>query len=80
MRGNNNLSAAVVTFLLLLYVILLATGWSPPLTGLIFFLSPFAVIWMVYRVIRYDTYHGKELKENEEWGYSDKNKDDLNMF
>jgi len=45
----------------------------------LFFLSPFLVIWMVYRVIRYDTYHGNELNDDE-WGYADKKKEDLNMF
>jgi hypothetical protein len=49
------------------------------LTGILFFLSPFLVIWMVYRVIRYDSYHGKELND-EEWGYADKKKEDLDMF
>lgn len=80
MNRNANISVVIVTGLLLLYVILLVTGWSPPLTGIIFFLSPLFVIWMAYRIIRYDTYHGKELEENEEWGYADKNKDELGMF
>jgi uncharacterized membrane protein YjgN (DUF898 family) len=80
MNRNTNIPVAVVTGLLLLYIILLVTGGSPPLTGIIFFLSPFFVIWMAYRVIRYDTYHGKELEENEEWGYTDKNKDELKIF
>lgn len=80
MKRNSNLPVTIVTGLLLLYIILLGTGWSPPLTGFLFFLSPLLVIWMVYRVIRYDTYNGKELNEDEEWGYADKNKDELNMF
>lgn len=80
MKRNTNLPVTIVTGLLLLYVILLVTGWSPPLIGIIFFLSPFFMIWMAYRIIRYDTYPGKELEENEEWGYADKNKDELKMF
>ncbi len=80
MNRNTNISVAVVTGLLLLYIILLVTGGFPPLAGIIFFLSPLFVIWMAYRVIRYDTYQGKELEENEEWGYTDKNKDELRMF
>lgn len=63
----------MVTILLIVYTVLLVTGWSPALTGIMFFLSPFLVIWMVYRVIRYDSYHGKELNEDE-WGYADKKK------
>ena len=69
----------LVTILLAVYTVLLVTGGSMILTGTLFFLSPFLVIWMVYRVIRYDSYHGKELND-EEWGYADKKKEDLDMF
>ena len=70
----------LVSILLVVYTILLFTGWSPVATGILFFLSPFLVIWMVYRIIRYDNYSGKELNEGEEWGYADKNKEELNVF
>jgi len=69
----------LVTILLIVHTVLLVTGWSMVLTGILFLLSPFLVIWMVYRVIRYDSYHGKELND-EEWGYADKNKEELNVF
>jgi len=69
-----------VSVLLMLYTVLLFTGWSPVITGTLFFLSPFLVIWMVYRIIRHDKYAGRELNEGEEWGYADKNKEDLNVF
>lgn len=70
----------LVSVLLVVYTILLFTGWSPAVTGILFFLSPFLVIWMVYRIIRYDSYSGRELNEGEEWGYADKNKEELNVF
>lgn len=70
----------LVSVLLVGYTILLFTGWSPVVTGILFFLSPFLVIWMVYRIIRYDNYSGRELNEGDEWGYADKNKEDLNVF
>lgn len=70
----------LVSVLLVVYTILLVTDWSPAATGILFFLSPFLVIWMVYRIIRYDNYSGRELNEGDEWGYADKNKEDLNVF
>lgn len=79
MKRSLSFPVTLVTILLIVYVVLLVTGWSPVLTGTLFFLSPFLVIWMVYRVIRYDTYHGNELNDDE-WGYADKKKEDLNMF
>lgn len=45
-----------------------------------FMLAPFVLGWMAYTIIRYGKFDGKELKENEEWGYSDKEKDSLDIF
>jgi hypothetical protein len=42
--------------------------------------APFVLGWMAYIIIRYGKYKGPELQENEEWGYSDKNKDSLGVF
>jgi hypothetical protein len=40
----------------------------------LFLLSPFVVLYMVYMVIRYGVYSGRELDEDEEWGYEDVDK------
>jgi hypothetical protein len=48
-----------------------------PLIGTMFLLSPFLVAWMVYTVLKKGVYTGRELAENEEWGYSDKDSKDL---
>jgi hypothetical protein len=37
-----------------------------------FSLSPFLVIWMAYTILKYAPFNGRELKENEEYGYQDK--------
>jgi len=79
LKSPGSFPVTLVTIVLIVYVVLLVTGWSTVLAGILFFLSPFLVIWMVYRVIRYDSYHGKELND-EEWGYADKKKEELNMF
>jgi len=42
--------------------------------------APFVLCWMAYAIIRYGKYNEQELQENEEWGYSDKDKDSLSTF
>ena len=80
MKLSTKFPVVLVSVLLVIYTILLVTGWSKIMTGILFFLSPFLVIWMVYRILRYDRYTGSELKDGEEWGYADRNKDDLKLF
>jgi hypothetical protein len=57
------------TALLVVYVLLIAFDAPMPLVTSIFTLSPFAIVWTVYAVIRHDRYKGRELQEGEEWGY-----------
>jgi hypothetical protein len=59
----------VSTALLTVYVLLIAFDAPMPLVTSIFTLSPFAIVWTVYAVIRHDRYKGRELQEGEEWGY-----------
>ena len=80
MKLPNSFPVVLVTVLLVVYHVFLLTSWSQTITGILFFLSPFLIIWMVYRIIRFDTFRGNELMDDEEWGYADKNKDELNMF
>ena len=42
--------------------------------------SPLVIIWMVYSIIRYGKYTGRELKSGEEWAYGDKRKSELGTF
>jgi hypothetical protein len=70
----------LVTIYLIVYTLLHQAGASLTLLGILFLLSPFLVVWMAYTILRYGSYHGKELGEEEEWGYQDKNKDDLGVF
>jgi hypothetical protein len=80
MKRSTSFAVWLVSGLLVVYNILLVTGWSKIVAGILFFISPFLVAWMAYRIIRYDTYTGKDLKEDEEWGYCDKKKEELNIF
>jgi hypothetical protein len=80
MKTKEFIPVFVVSGLLLLYNILMMFDGLYIVTGIIFFLSPFLIIWMVYSVLRYGKYNGKSLEEDEEWGYADKEKKDLGVF
>ena len=80
MLKNSTFAVITVSLLLLFYVVLLQTGWLAPLAGLVYALSPLLMLWLVYTVIRYGRYSGKELQQDEEWGYQDRNNDELGIF
>ncbi|MBS1654374.1 MAG: hypothetical protein JSU05_06005 [Bacteroidetes bacterium] len=75
-----NFSAALVTGVLLLYCMLILLEAPLPYILTVFIALPVLLAWMVYTVIRHGTYRGAELAEDEEWGYQDKNKDELGLF
>jgi hypothetical protein len=69
---------AVITIsvILIVYCVLLNTNAPLSLSYFIFSISPVLFLWLIYTVLRFGTYAGKDLDE-EEWGYQDKNKDEL---
>ena len=69
-----------VTIYLLIYTILFQASAGINILMTMFILSPFLVIWMVYVVLKYGKFRGRELKEDEEWGYSDRSRDTLGTF
>ena len=79
MNYSERTAVIVVSGLLLLYILLVVTSSLPVITGIIFSLSPLLVVWLVYKVVRFGK-TVKELKEEEEWGYADKSKDESGMF
>jgi hypothetical protein len=72
-------SVLFASFYLLLYFILCQVNRSAGIAILMFSLSPFVIIWMVYSVLKYGKYNGKPL-DAEEFGYKDKNKEELGVF
>lgn len=64
--------AILLTCYLLTYVVLLHLNILPDVTMIMFFLSPFLIITLVYSILCYGTYDGPELKDNEHWGYQDR--------
>lgn len=65
---------------LLLYCLLLQVKAAESIAMLMFFFSPLIVGWMVFVVIRHGVYAGHTFSDTEEWGYQDRNKDELGMF
>ena len=76
-----NPSVAIVTasVFLLLYAICLGVESLQYYLGYLFAIAPVIYFWMAYSIIRFGEYHGKDLL-NEEWGYQDRNKEDLGVF
>ena len=74
------LATIVVTTSLLLYHVFSILGFAVIFTTIIFFLSPLLMIWMVLNVLKEKNTNVRELKEDEEWGYCDRDKDSLGMF
>ena len=68
-----------VSVYLFAFLIVLHAGYGR-LVWLMFMASPLLVIWMVYSVIKFGKYSGKELGEDEEWGYEDKSREELGVF
>lgn len=66
------LSTTVVTLYLLVYTLLFHYEAPWEIIAWMFLLSPFLVIWMAYTILKYAIYNGRDLEENEEWGYQDK--------
>ena len=80
MKQQIPVSVFIVSAFLVLYVLVMATNASSSLGRIMFIASPFLVIWMAISVLRSKTFTGKDLEENEEWGYADKEKEKLGMF
>ncbi len=47
---------------------------------LLFSLSPIVIIWMAVQILKYGVFDGKELGNDEEYGYGDRDKSKLGMW
>lgn len=72
MLKNSTFSVIAVTAYLILYCVLLQIEYTQWIAFRMFLISPFLVIWMVYTVLKYGLYTGRELADNEEYGYQDR--------
>jgi len=73
-------AVVVVTVILLVYCVFIGFHIFLPVAYLIFASSPLLIIWLMYTVIRLGVYHGRDLRADEEWGYQDKSKNELDVF
>ena len=80
MLKNPGFVVAFVSLYLLIYTVLFQAGTDFSILMTMFVLSPFLVIWMVYVVLKFGKYNGRELKEDEEWGYGDRSRETLGVF
>jgi hypothetical protein len=71
---------SLVTICLVVFHICITTGNYRNLAALIFLLSPFLIAWLAYTIMKYGKYSGPELRDDEEWGYQDKDKSSLGTF
>ena len=65
-------STTFVSLYLFIYVLLYHYEAPWQIIATMFLISPFLVIWMAYTILRHAKYDGRELEEDEEWGYQDK--------
>lgn len=72
MLKNSSFSITAVTVYLVVYCILLRIESTQSIGVLMFVISPFLLIWMVYTILKYGVYTGRELAEDEEYGYEDR--------
>ncbi|HWZ05014.1 MAG TPA: hypothetical protein VNX40_15460 [Mucilaginibacter sp.] len=73
-------SIYVLTVYLVIYIILINTGLLFTLIPYLYIISPILIVWMVACILKDTKEKYPELKENEEWGYRDKSKDELGFF
>lgn len=69
---NDRPPIIVVTCFLFIYTALAFLNPGSSAVATMFILSPFMLIWLVYSVLKFGK-PPRELKEGEEFGYSDKN-------
>jgi hypothetical protein len=72
MLKNVSFSIIFATVYLLVYCILLSVEQMQWLAVGMFIASPFVLCRMVYVILKYGRYTGRELAEGEEFGYQDR--------
>ena len=70
----------VVSLILFVYCALIGFNIFLPIAYFIFAISPLLIMWLTYTIIHFGVYHGQEFHSDEEWGYGDKNKNELDLF
>ena len=77
--NRSSLAVLSSSLYLLFFLVVLQTGYYH-LTWILFLLSPFVLLYLVYSVLRYGEFRGTELTEDEEWGYEDVDREGLGTW
>lgn len=80
MLRKPSFAVIIASLYLVAYYVMHSVGGDYRYVIWMFMGAPFVLGWMAYVIIRYGKYNGAELKENEEWGYSDKDRDSPGLF
>jgi hypothetical protein len=73
-------SVILTTAYLAVYIVLINTGISALLLAVLCTGWPFIFIWMIYCILKDDRCDYPELKDSQEWGYKDENREELGVF
>ena len=79
MFRNDIFSVVLATFYLVIYCVMLQFEATIGYATLMLLFSPLLICWMVYVVLKHGKYNGPELGDDE-FGYMDKQKDELGVF
>jgi len=74
------IAVSIFSVLLLVYMLLFLLQGPFAILFAIFLTLPFALIGVVYIILKDDRYNGRELEPDEEYGYEDKRTEELGMF
>lgn len=80
MNIKEKLPVFIVSGLLLLQCWLVFYAPDSRLINIISFLSPLFMLWMAYSILRFGKYRGEDFTAEDEFGYTDKKKEDLGVF
>jgi hypothetical protein len=72
-------AVTVVSIILVIYCILINFSIYLPVAYFIIGISPLLLGWLAYTIIRFGSYKGKEFSTDEEWGYQDKTREELDI-
>jgi len=77
---RTNFAVGLATLYLVVLTILGQSAISPTLCAFMYLFLPFVIVFMVYLVLTEKNFNYPELAEGEEWGYRDKDKNELGLF
>ena len=79
MLRNTTFAAIFSTSYLVVYIVMLNVPVFLPYAELMLLLSPALMLWLVYAALKYGRHNNTTLGD-EEFGYQDKNKNELGIF